>query len=99
MAGPATLEEVLRVLREKQSEARALGVELVGVAGSLARGEARPDSDVDIIARYRGGGSYFKIFDFEEAVAAEIGRPIDLVFSEGMSQGRRAYIERDLVAL
>lgn len=100
MVSPATLDEVLRVLRAKQPEARALGIELVGVVGSLARGEARPDSDADIIVRYQPSDLTFsRLFMFEEALASELGRAVDIVFSEALSPGRRAYIERDLVAL
>jgi hypothetical protein len=95
----ATLNEVLEVLRARQGEARAVGIELVGVVGSLARGEARPDSDVDIIVHHLGGCSLFTLFDFEAALQKHVGRSVDLVFSEAMRPERRQYIERDLVRL
>ncbi len=76
-----------------------MGVELVGVVGSIARNEARPDSDVDIIVRHLGGASYFRLFDFERRLEQDLGRPVDLVFSEALAPERRAYIERDLALL
>ena len=45
--GPPSLAEVLEVLRAHQPKAREMGVELVGVVGSMARGEAGPESDVN----------------------------------------------------
>jgi predicted nucleotidyltransferase len=41
---------VLRILREQEVELRALGVVRLRLFGSMARGEAGPESDVDLIA-------------------------------------------------
>ncbi len=41
--------EVLAVLKAHEAELRARGVARVALFGSLARGEARPDSDVDLV--------------------------------------------------
>jgi len=46
---PAPLTLVLTALREHESELRDLGVCDSAVFGSVARGEARPDSDVDVL--------------------------------------------------
>ena len=46
---PAPLTPVLTALREHESELRDLGVCHAAVFGSVARGEARPDSDVDVL--------------------------------------------------
>ena len=43
------LSSVLRTLRAHRAELCALGVSHVAVFGSVARGEARPDSDVDVL--------------------------------------------------
>jgi predicted nucleotidyltransferase len=95
----ATLTEVLEVLRARRDEARALGIELVGVVGSMARGEAREDSDVDVIVHHLGGCSLFTLIDFEAVLKKDVGRSVDLVFSEAMRPERQQYIERDLVRL
>jgi predicted nucleotidyltransferase len=43
------LHDFLERLREHEAELRALGVRHVSIFGSVARGEARPDSDVDVL--------------------------------------------------
>jgi predicted nucleotidyltransferase len=43
-------DRVLRILREHEVEIRARGVTRLRMFGSMARGEAAPESDVDLIA-------------------------------------------------
>lgn len=44
-----TNAEILDVLRRSEPELRAKGVRHAGLFGSTARGEATPDSDIDIM--------------------------------------------------
>jgi hypothetical protein len=45
----AALNDVLQTLHAHESELRLLGVSHAGVFGSLARGEASADSDIDVL--------------------------------------------------
>jgi uncharacterized protein len=45
-------EEVLQILRTHQQELKDLGVKSIELFGSVARNEARPDSDVDCLAEF-----------------------------------------------
>lgn len=96
----------LAYLRERREQlwaaARCHGVARLWVFGSVARGEARPDSDVDFAVellpdarpRWALGGLYA---DLQDAVD---GRRIDLVeLHEGTRSDLRAEIERDAVEL
>jgi predicted nucleotidyltransferase len=44
-----TLNDVLETLRTHESELRRLGVSHAAVFGSVARSEAREDSDIDVL--------------------------------------------------
>ena len=44
-----TIQSVLDTLRAHENELRRLGVSHAAVFGSVARGEARSDSDVDVL--------------------------------------------------
>ena len=44
-----TLERALEILRANKDALRAKGVLHAAVFGSVARGDARPDSDVDVL--------------------------------------------------
>lgn len=62
-------------------------VEFLGIFGSVARGEDRKDSDVDVLIRFspqvRIG--YFKLYDIEQEIAKSFGRKIDLVTQDALS--------------
>jgi predicted nucleotidyltransferase len=49
MAMDKSLTDVLRTLREHEDDLRRLGVEHAAVFGSVARGEARAGSDIDVL--------------------------------------------------
>jgi predicted nucleotidyltransferase len=44
-------DEVIRRLKEREPDLRARGVVHAALFGSVARGEERPDSDIDIMVK------------------------------------------------
>lgn len=78
------LDRVLGLLRRMRPELEKQGVLSAGVFGSLARGAARPDSDIDIGLRLDPKAE-LSAFDFvgiilaiEQRVQAECGRKADV---------------------
>lgn len=53
-------------------------VRKAAVFGSAARGEERPDSDVDILVEM-GEGRAFDFFSLQEDLSEQFGRRVDLV--------------------
>lgn len=99
-APAATLDEVLTVLRQEGEEWRVRdGVAIVGVVGSLARGEARPDSDVDIVFDPAPGFSYWRLGALISDLRERFGRSVDLVDRAMMKPERWAWMARDLIQL
>lgn len=63
-------EEVLALLRSRWPELCALGVAELYLFGSLARGEARPRSDVDLLVAFAtppGFEGYWRVKEFWKA--------------------------------
>ncbi|MBP1465278.1 nucleotidyltransferase family protein [Candidatus Chloroploca sp. M-50] len=72
------------------------GVIYLGVFGSTARGEARPDSDIDLLVRFRVPKSLIAFLAFEEQLAALFPRTVDLLTDGSLSPYLRDQVFRDL---
>ena|SRR5260370_20207893 len=66
---------------------RRYEVKQLSLFGSLARGQARTDSDADILVEYRPDHhqSLFEFMDLREELSRMFGRPVDLVSRHGLS--------------
>ncbi|AQR61154.1 hypothetical protein BZG35_05400 [Brevundimonas sp. LM2] len=98
MDRPQTLlDQVLDAIRDERASARKLGVELVGVVGSVARGDARSDSDVDVVYDVVGRPTLFDLGAIVVLLEDRLGRSVDLIGRQAMKPDRWAYMGRDLV--
>jgi hypothetical protein len=79
-------DEILRALKGAETILRARGVEHVALFGSVARGEDRPDSDIDIMVDL-DPKVVVTIFDYvgvKDAIADMFSSPVDVVSREGL---------------
>jgi len=60
------------------------GYRKLAVFGSVARGEARPDSDVDLLVEAPSGTSSLSFLRFKQLIERVLGRGIDLVDYGGL---------------
>jgi predicted nucleotidyltransferase len=56
----------------------------IRVFGSLARGDAHADSDVDLLVEYVSGGSGFDFVEFCDQVEVALGRKVDVVTEDSL---------------
>ena len=63
---------------------RGFGVSRVRLFGSVARGEAREGSDVDLLVRMDPERSLLDLIGFEQAVGALLGGKVDVVEEGGI---------------
>lgn len=77
---------------------RAHGIARLEIFGSVARGDAQPGSDVDLIATFTKRVGW-NIVSIEEEMAAALGVPIDLLMRETVDEMtnpfRKVSIARD----
>jgi hypothetical protein len=69
------------------------------VFGSLARGEGRPDSDIDLLITFASPKSLLTVVRLERELGAALGRKVDLLTEEGISPHIRKRIARDLAVV
>jgi len=98
LTGPVG-RRVRRHRAELVATAAAHGVGNLRVFGSVARGEDRPDSDVDLLADIPAGMGLLGLGRVTEDLEAVVGARVDLVPAGQLKPGVRRRAERDLVAL
>jgi uncharacterized protein len=96
----AERERVLRILRRHETEIRAQGVTRLRLFGSMARGEAGRESDVDLIADIDRNVrfSLVDLVGLQYFLADRLGRKVDLGTTvEKMRPRMRQRFEADAV--
>ena len=94
-------ETVIATLRAHEAELKDKGVVRVSLFGSLARGEAGPDSDIDIVVRVRdgfssGGFDYFwQLERLRRRLAQMLGGRVDVVAEPVRRERLQSEIDRD----
>lgn len=78
--------------------AEEYGAKKVSLFGSFARGEQRPDSDVDILLE-KGAIKGMRVLDFQEELSRTLGRSVDVVTTAGASERFLNKIHADAVTL
>lgn len=75
------------------------GASQVRLFGSLARGEASPNSDVDILVTLQPGRSLLDLIALKQDLEDLPGCPVDVVTEAAVSPYIRARVLQDAVAL
>jgi len=87
------------VLQTKRDDvlglAKVRGARAVRVFGSIARGDASPDSDIDLLVDVEPGRSLLDIVGLWQDLEALLGRRVDLVTEGGLSPYLRDRILRE----
>jgi len=89
----------LSLLKYHEQEIRErFGVEQIGVFGSFVRGEERPESDVDILVKFRDGEETFHHYmDLKFFLEDLFGRKVDLVIHDTLKPRLREPVLREVV--
>jgi predicted nucleotidyltransferase len=76
---PMRREEALRILREHKAELDAMGISSLSLFGSVARDEAGPESDVDLLVEFAEGVDLFEFVRVRMQLEELLSRKVDLV--------------------
>lgn len=79
--------------------ARSQGFEHLAVFGSVARGEARDDSDIDLLVDAPPGTAIKELLALRGTLEQILGRPIDLITYGALKPGLDDDIRREVVLL
>ena len=82
----ADQQEIIDRLRQNEAALRARGVSHAALFGSRARGDNRPDSDIDILVEF-DPDARVTIFDYvaiKEYIADLFEQPVDVINREAL---------------
>ncbi len=94
-----TRDEIIGKLREREADLRAQGVAHAALFGSVARGDDRPDSDIDILVDL-APAIVVTIFDYagvKHFIADMFDRPVDVVSRETLKPRLRPKAAADAI--
>ena len=84
--------EILRIAQEH-------GAHNVRIFGSVARGEARPESDIDFLVEMDSGHSLLDLIELSQNLEALLQRKVDILTDEGLSPYLEQRIHAEAVSL
>jgi predicted nucleotidyltransferase len=74
-------------------------VSMLGVFGSVARGEATAQSDVDLLVEFSNRKSLLAVISLERQLSDALGRKVDVLTEAALSPYLRSRILRDLTVI
>ena len=92
-----TRAQVLARLQEHTTELRGMDVASLAVFGSVARDEAGPDSDVDLLVEFARPVGMFRLLALKEYLEALLERPVDLATRSALKRQFRDAILREAI--
>ncbi len=92
-------DQILSLIQQNQPELDRLGVKSLAVFGSVARGEATMESDIDILVALQDPVTFDRYMDVKIYLEDLLGFSVDLVISDVMHPRIKPYVEQDAVYL
>jgi len=91
-------DELIGFLSAHQAElAERFGVRSLALFGSIARDEARPDSDVDILVELRDTPGLPEYMGLKFWLEDRLGRQVDLVMKGALKSWARPIVEAEAI--
>ena len=92
-------QEALDILRRYEGALRERGVRHAALFGSIARGDNRPDSDIDVMIEIEPE-AHITVFDYaglKEYIAGLFDNPVDVVSLDGLKPHLRPTVAADAI--
>jgi uncharacterized protein len=93
-------DEALKILSSHKSELRQeFEVASLRLFGSVARDEAAPGSDIDILVSFSATPTFRRFMQLRFRLEEILGGRVDLVTESGLRERVRPFVEQDAIAV
>ena len=91
-------DDVISILSSHRQELEErFRVVSLALFGSTARGEARPESDVDLLVEFRETPGLTEYMSLKFWLEDSLGRPVDLVMKKALKPWATPQVEAELI--
>jgi hypothetical protein len=90
-------DEVLSILAQHQDALKHFRIKSLAIFGSVARDEARPDSDIDILVEFLAPVTFDQYMELKFYLEDHLGTRVDLVSWCTLKPQIRSSVEREAI--
>lgn len=90
-------KRIITKIQKHRLHLNSLGVKSLAIFGSVARGEERKDSDVDILVEFDGAITFDRFMNTKFYLEELLDRRVDLVVQKALKPRIKTRIAQDLV--
>ena len=88
-------DEIVSQLKARLDRLAEFKIKSLAIFGSIARGEARADSDIDFLVDFNGPATFDQYMGLKLFLEDLLGRPVDLVTRKGVRPELAPHIEQE----
>ena len=89
--------DTLTLIQQNRSELTKFGVKSLSLFGSVARDEAKKNSDIDLLVEFNGKVTFDSFMDTKFFLEDLLGVKVDLVMPQAIRPRLKPYIMKDLI--
>lgn len=90
-------DTILSILKQHQETLKTLGVRSLALFGSVARDEATPDSDIDIVVEFESPVTFDRYMDVKFYLEDHLGKKVDLVSWKSLKHHIRDRVKQEAI--
>lgn len=90
-------KDALQILSQHKKDLARFKVKSLAIFGSVARDQARSDSDIDLLVEFEVPVSIFEFLDLRDYLVAILGVPVDLATESALKRQLKDQILKEAI--